>query len=186
MFYWGFVATIQAAITSWAGLMACRFFLGNSEAMFAPGVPYYLSFFYPRSKVAFRQGVYVVQIYVRRKLTKSRFISGAAFANAYGGALAYGLSQIKGSIAPWKLLFIIEGIPTCLLAGFAWFFLPDSLAATKFLTEREKQIAAAAVARNQEADPDRVGGFHLKELLLAFKEPKGKSSQLDLTADHHS
>lgn len=94
-------------------------------------------------------------------------------ANAYGGALAYALSHIDGSIAPWKILFIIEGIPTCIVAGFAWFFLPDSIAKTKFLNDREKQIAAAAVARNQEADPDRKGGFHTKEVLLALKEPKG-------------
>jgi MFS family permease len=104
------------------------------------------------------------------------FISGAAMANAYGGALAYGLSQINGSIAPWKILFIIEGIPTCFLAGIAFFFLPDSLAVAPFLTDREKQIAAAAVARNQEADPDRKGGFHIKEVLMAFKEPKGEPS----------
>jgi MFS family permease len=164
VFYWGFVATIQATITNWAGLMACRFFLGMAEAMFAPGVPYYLTFWYPRAKVAFRHGV---------------FISGAAFANAYGGALAYALSHINGSIAPWKILFIIEGIPTCLLAGFAWFYLPDSIATAKFLNEREKQIAVAAVARDQEADPDRAGGFQLKEVFLAFKEPKGKPNCID-------
>ena len=99
-------------------------------------------------------------------------------ANAYGGVLAYGLSHINGSIAPWKILFIIEGIPTCLVAVFAYFFLPDSLAKTAFLNDREKQIAAAAVARNQEADPDRQGGFQFTEVLLAFKEPKGSFSPL--------
>lgn len=39
------------------------------EAMFGPGVPLYLTFFYPREKVGFRHGV---------------FISGSAAANAYG------------------------------------------------------------------------------------------------------
>lgn len=46
--------------------MTCRFFLGVAEAAFGPGVPLYLSFFYPREKVGFRHGV---------------FISGAAMAN---------------------------------------------------------------------------------------------------------
>jgi len=64
--------------------------------MFGPGVPLYLSFFYPREKVGFRQGV---------------FVSGAALANAYGSALAYGITQIKGTLAPWKILFLIEGLP---------------------------------------------------------------------------
>jgi hypothetical protein len=29
---WGFIASIQAAITSWSGLMACRFFLVQSSS----------------------------------------------------------------------------------------------------------------------------------------------------------
>lgn len=155
--FWGIIATVQAAVTSWGSLMACRFLLAIGEAAFGPGVPLYLTFFYPRDKVAFRHGV---------------FISGAAMANAYGGALAYGLSQIHGSIAPWQILFIIEGLPTICLAAVAYYVLPDSIAHCKFLTDREKQIAAQAVARNQQADPDRKGGFHIKELLAAFKEPK--------------
>jgi hypothetical protein len=32
--FWGFVATIQATVTSWGGLMTCRFFLGVAEAMY--------------------------------------------------------------------------------------------------------------------------------------------------------
>jgi MFS family permease len=71
--FWGTIATVQAATTSWAGLVVCRFLLGIAEAMFGPGVPLYLTFFYPREKVGFRHGV---------------FISGAAMANAYGSALA--------------------------------------------------------------------------------------------------
>jgi hypothetical protein len=117
-----------------------------------------MSFFYPRNKIGFRQGV---------------FISGAAAANAYGGALAYGLSQIhSSSIAPWQILFIIEGLPTICLSAVAFYVLPDSLSACKFLTDREKKIAATAIARNQRADTDRKTGFQLKELLAAFKEPK--------------
>jgi len=40
---WGFIATIQAATTSWGGLMTCRFFLAIAEAAYGPGVPLYLS-----------------------------------------------------------------------------------------------------------------------------------------------
>ena len=84
VFFWGTIATVQASVTSWGGLMACRFLLGVAEAMFGPGVPLYLSFFYPREKIGFRQGV---------------FIAGAAMANAYGSALACTPSS-SGTI-PW-------------------------------------------------------------------------------------
>lgn len=92
-------------------------------------------------------------------------------ANAYGGALAYALGHIHNSIAPWKLLFIIEGLPTVLLSVVTWFWLPDNISKTRFLTDRQKKIASIFVARNQQADP-QGSKFQIKECLAAFKEPK--------------
>jgi MFS family permease len=128
VFLWGFISTIQAACTSWGGLMVCRLFLGAVEPMYGPGVPLYLSYFYPREKLGLRTGI---------------FISGSALANAYGGALAYGISQAKASIGPWRILFIVEGVPTCLLALVTWFCIPDSPQEARFLNEREREIAVA-------------------------------------------
>jgi MFS family permease len=64
--------------------------------MYGPGVPLYLSFFYPRERLGLRTGI---------------FLSGSALANAYGSALAYGISEARGSIATWRILFLIEGMP---------------------------------------------------------------------------
>lgn len=155
--FWGFVATVQAAAFNWAGLMTCRFFLGVSEAMFGPGVALYLTYFYPRQKVGFRHGV---------------FISGAAMANAYGSALAYGISQIRGSLRPWKILFLIEGLPTIAMAVVVWFFLPDRIDSASFLNEREKQVASHLVAQNQKVDVGKERGVRWRETLDAFKDPK--------------
>ncbi|KAK0335539.1 hypothetical protein LTR91_017035 [Friedmanniomyces endolithicus] len=154
---WGFIATIQAATTSWGGLMTCRFFLAIAEAAYGPGVPLYLSYFYPREMIGFRHGV---------------FISGAAMANAYGGALAYAITQIHGSIKPWQILFIIEGLPTCILAVVVFFLLPDGITSARFLTERDKQIALHFVARNQRLDVGKQQGLRIREMLEGFKDPK--------------
>ncbi|WPG99272.1 Hypothetical protein R9X50_00208500 [Acrodontium crateriforme] len=154
---WGLLASVQAAVTSWGGLMALRFLLAIPEAAFGPGVPLYLSFFYPRDKVAFRHGV---------------FISGAAMANVYGGLLAYGITQIKGSLAPWKILFLIEGLPTLIFAVIAFCFMPDGILEAKFLTEREKEIAVHMTARNQELDVGKEHGIRFKELLAGIRDPK--------------
>ncbi|KAK3648074.1 hypothetical protein LTR56_007774 [Elasticomyces elasticus] len=154
---WGFIATIQAATTNWAGLMTCRFFLAIAEAAFGPGVPLYLSYFYPRESVGFRHGV---------------FISGAAAANAYGGLLAYGITQIRGSIAPWQILFIIEGLPTCVFSIFAFYLLPDGITSAKFLNEREKEVALHFVARNQRLDVGKQQGLRFKEVFEGIRDPK--------------
>jgi MFS family permease len=144
VFFWGTVSSVQAATHTWAGLMVCRFLLAIPEAMYGPAVPLYLSYFYPRERLGLRVGL---------------FLSGSALANAYGGALAYGISQARGAIAPWRILFLVEGasffevpllssqlifvagLPTIALAVVAWFWLPDSPSKAKFLSERDREIA---------------------------------------------
>ncbi|WKT39191.1 MFS transporter superfamily [Fusarium oxysporum f. sp. vasinfectum] len=119
--------TCQAAVTNYASLVALRVLLGCFEGMFS-GVPLYLSFFYPRDKVGFRQGI---------------FLSGSALANAYGGVLGYAILGVRGSVAPWRCLFLIEGLPVWIVAILAWFYLPDDLLSAKFLTDRKRGVSWA-------------------------------------------
>ena len=95
-------------------------------------------------------------------------------ANAYGSALAYGISQIRGTIAPWQILFLIEGLPTCCVAIFVWFFLPDSISAASFLNDREKAVARHYLGRQQKVDEGHERGIRFKEFLSAFRDPKCK------------
>ncbi len=138
-------------------MMVCRFLLGAAEAAFGPGVPLYFSYFYPREKIGFRLGI---------------FIGASALANAYGGTLAFALSHIHSHIASWRLLFICEGVPTCLLAIVAWFYCPDSPKTARFLTEREK-IIASAIAQRQPGD-FKNDGLQFGQLLAAFKDYRSK------------
>lgn len=147
--------------------MACRVCLGIVESMYGPGVPLYLSYFYPREKLGLRTGI---------------FLSGSALANAYGGALAYGISQAKGSIGSWRILFIVEGLPTCLLALVAWFCIPDSPQQARFLTEREREIA---VAPSLQQPGDRQSrGLQWKQVLGAFLDYTSELQTLELEEKH--
>jgi hypothetical protein len=49
------------------------------------------------------------------------FISDAALANAYSGTLAYSIAQAKVSMGPWRILFIVDGVQTCLIAVLVWY-----------------------------------------------------------------
>ncbi len=144
---------------NFGGLCALRLLLGAAEAMYA-GAPFYLSFFYARDKIGLRQGI---------------FLSGSALANAYGGALGYAILLIKGNIAPWRALFLIEGLPTLIMVAVAYFFLPDSLAAAKFLNEREREVAIYCVRRSQIVDTDHHEGIRWKELMAGLKDWRSKS-----------
>jgi MFS family permease len=139
-------------------MVVLRLLLGATEAMYA-GVPVYLSFFYPRDRVGFRQGI---------------FLSGSALANAYGGALGYAIIQIKSHLEPWRILFLIEGLPTFILAVVAWFCFPDDIESARFLSRREKQVAKHMVSREQTADVVNHTGLRMKDFLAAFKDYKSE------------
>lgn len=152
---WGTASMLQGATDSFAGLMALRCLMGAFEAGFAPGVALYLSFFYHRSEMGLRYGL---------------FISCSAIANCFASALAYGIVQADAALAPWQLLFVIEGIPTLVFAPVAFLMLPKGPGECRFLTERENEIVRlrAVKARGQE----HKGELNLKQVAAAFIDYK--------------
>ncbi|KAE8163210.1 major facilitator superfamily domain-containing protein [Aspergillus tamarii] len=153
---WGIVATCQAAVQNWEGLMALRFLLGMSEAAFGPGTPYLLSFFYRRHELGFRCGL---------------FVSAAPLANTFAGALAYGITSGHSKLANWRLLFLVEGSPSLLAAILAWRFLPDSPSKARFLTEEEKETARAR-SLQQSGERERSTKINWKELAETLTDAK--------------
>jgi hypothetical protein len=155
---WGVLSTVQAATQNWAGMMALRFLMGVFEIAYGPGVPYLLSFFYLRHELGLRAGL---------------FLSAAPLANTFAGALAYGITSGSPAFAKWRVLFLVEGLPTVCMAVVAFFFLPDSPGTAKFLTEEEKDVARRRGVLQVGADTKRVGGLNWKELAEGLKDIKG-------------
>ncbi|KAI1411035.1 MFS general substrate transporter [Hypoxylon sp. FL1857] len=156
---WGLASTLQAAAFNWSGLMACRFFLATAEAGYGPGVPYLLSFFYKRHELGFRCGI---------------FLSAAPLATTFAGALAYGItSGHPAHIANWRLLFIVEGVPSVLLAFVAYFRMPDSADTASFLTEEERRVAKIrAIQQTGSEGAKRIGRPNFKDVLMSLKDIK--------------
>ncbi|CRG83817.1 putative transporter C1683,12 [Talaromyces islandicus] len=128
VFAWGLFASCQALGASFWDMMCLRALLGISEAAFGPGVPFYLSLFYKREELAYRTGL---------------FISAAPLATSFASSLAWLIVKIGDSapIAPWRLLFLVEGFPSIVVAVFAWLLIPDSPGTARFLTVRQRKIA---------------------------------------------
>ncbi|KAG1455756.1 hypothetical protein G6F56_006991 [Rhizopus delemar] len=156
MFLWGTVATVMAASTNFASLAAARFFIGVFEAGFFPGVIYFMSLWYTR------------QEYGRRI---SFFWSFSSLAGAFGGLIAYGISTITDDrLKTWQWLFIIEGIPTVLLAIFTAYYLPNSPETAKFLTNEEKEFATTRLAEDAGASYDHSWSW--SQVISVFKDWK--------------
>ncbi|KAI0168986.1 MFS general substrate transporter [Hypoxylon sp. FL1284] len=155
---WALASTLQAAAYNWSGLMACRFFLAVAEAGYGPGVPYLLSFFYKRHELGLRCGI---------------FLSAAPLATTFAGALAYGITSGHPAIANWRLLFIVEGIPSVILAVLAFLYMPDSADTAKFLTEKEREVAKTrAIQQTGSEGASRLGHVNFKDVLLSLKDIK--------------
>lgn len=155
-FAWGVISTCQAATTNWAGEMSLRFLLGAVEAGFGPSVPFLLSFFYLRHELGFRIGI---------------FLAAAPLASTFSGALAYGITSGHPGIATWRLLFLVEGLPTIVMAVVAFFYLPDNTAKAKFLTPEEREVAVARGVR-QTGTVERVGGLDWADVGRTLLDPK--------------
>lgn len=156
VFGWGVMAVCQAAAQNWQGMMALRFFLGFFEAAFGPGIPYLMSFFYRRNELGFRCGL---------------FVSAAPLASTFAGALAYGITSGHPMLSSWRLLFLVEGVPTLVGAVLAWFLLPDGPASANFLTAEEKEVACTRSLRRG-GETDRVSGIDWKDLGKTLLDPK--------------
>ncbi|KAH7044780.1 major facilitator superfamily domain-containing protein [Linnemannia elongata] len=140
MFLWGGVSLALAWVTNFTGLVVARFALGTAEAGFVPGVLFYLTLFYKRSEHSFRMAI---------------FLCFNILAGAFGGLLAAGISQLAGkwNLQGWQWIFILEAIPTLLLAVLTWFIMTPSPMEAKFLTEEERIYATNRIIVDSDVVP---------------------------------
>lgn len=91
MISWGIVTLCTAAVSSYHGLLAVRFFLGLAEAGFFPGVIMYLCFWYKPDERATRMAI---------------FAGSVAVAGAFSGLLASGIGFMNGvgGLRGWQWL----------------------------------------------------------------------------------
>lgn len=172
---WGLVATLQSATTTWAGEMACRFFLGAAEQGFGPGCPYLLSFFYLRHELGLRVGIFLSAAPLANmfsgRVQKWQRDAQSTWSHALAGALAYGITSGHSRLANWRLLFLVEGLPTILMSAVAFFYVPDSPEKAKFLNEEEK-LGAKARGVRQAGTSERLGGVIWKDVGAALLDLK--------------
>ncbi|KAK7033278.1 major facilitator superfamily domain-containing protein [Favolaschia claudopus] len=137
---WSIASTAQAGAFNPAGLYVCRLFIGVGEAFFGQAITLYASFWYLPNELAKRIGLVV---------------TSGTLAGAFGGLISFGVSSIENSkISQWRILFLIEGIPSFLLAFIVYFFLPSRPHTAKQLTEDERTLALTRLNRRNLGEGD--------------------------------
>jgi sugar phosphate permease len=124
MLSWGIIAAAMAFIVGPKSFYAMRLFLGAAEAGFYPGILFFLTLWIP---AAYRARTY------------SYFLLAIPITGIIGGPLSVhllGLSGV-GGLMGWQWMFIIEGLPSAILAPFVLFYLQDAPAQAKWLPADE-------------------------------------------------
>jgi ACS family tartrate transporter-like MFS transporter len=125
MFVWGLCSAGTALVSSREELVFARVLLGVAEAGFAPGLILYLTYWLPSE-------------YRGRVLASVLMFTAAV--GVIGGPVGSGLLSLDGflGLAGWQWLFIVEGLPTVVLACVVFRFLPDRPADAPWLTAPQR------------------------------------------------
>ena len=125
---WGIISAAMALVQGPWSFIGLRFLLGLAEAGFFPGVILYLTYWFPSAYRARIIGIFMISIPI------SSFL-GSPISGALLGLSGFGL---RG----WQWLFILEGLPAVLMAGFVLWFLPDKPTSAAWLPADERDWLA--------------------------------------------
>jgi len=125
MLVWGLCSAGTALVSTRGELAFARILLGVAEAGFAPGLILYLTHWLPSE-------------YRGRVLASVLMFTAGV--NVISGPIGSGLLSLDGllGLAGWKWLFIVEGLPTVVLACVVFRFLPDRPADARWLTPPQR------------------------------------------------
>ncbi|KAI1625169.1 putative MFS transporter [Exophiala viscosa] len=153
---WGIIAGCCGAAQNFTGLIILRVLLGIFESSYSPGLAYFFSFFYYRREMGRRLGWYV---------------SIAPLGASFAGAFAYFVTKGHHSIAGWRALFLVEGLPAVAVGLFGYYWLPSNSQDCQFLNEKEKKIALARTVR-MTGNQERSRKIHIKAFLKSLLDLK--------------
>lgn len=148
---WSALATATGLVSNVALLIGIRFLLGVTEAAVMPAMLVYLSHWFTRGE-------------------RSRANTFLILGNPVTVLWMSVLSGYLVSIADWRWMFIIEGVPGLIWAVIWWFSVSDRPRDAGWLADEEKQAIESAMAAEQtdlQAVPNYRAAFsHPKVLLL--------------------
>lgn len=139
MILWGVASASMCFVSSATSFYVLRFLLGVFEAGFAPGMIFYLTYWYPKERMARALALLLAAAPI-----------GGIVAGPLSGWLMTSMSDHWG-LAGWQWLFILEGLPAAALGVVALLWLKDSPEKAPWLSAGER---ASLEGRVTPAVPD--------------------------------
>lgn len=153
MITWGIAAAATAWVVGPYSFYAMRLVLGVAEAGFFPGVIFFLTLWFPAQ-------------YRTRVL--AWFTAATPISFLVGGPLSVWLLQMHGiwGLAGWQWMFLIEGIPACILGLITLKVLTNQPSEAKWLSAQERAVLTGLLAEEQSQ------GQHNHGFKAALKDPR--------------
>jgi ACS family tartrate transporter-like MFS transporter len=159
MFTWGLVSSAMMFVTTPTMFYVMRFLLGLAEAGFYPGMILYLTYWFPTAQ---------------RAQAVARFVAVSAIVGVVGGPLSGMLLWMDGigGLKGWQWVFLLEGVPSCLLGFVVLKYLTDKPEKANWLYPEEKNwlmqtLASEATVRETKHGVSVWGAFK-DPLILRF------------------
>lgn len=141
---WAILSAGMMFVTTPTQFYVLRFLLGVAEAGFFPGIVFYLTLWFPSWRSARTLGLFIL-------VTPLSTILGSPLSG-----LILKLFEEVGGLHNWQWLFLIEAVPSFLLAFVVLRYLDNDVKSARWLSEDEKQrilrdLAKDAANRHQAA-----------------------------------
>jgi D-galactonate transporter len=153
MLSWGIISGLFAfiqPISDWTGISnewvfySLRFLLGIAEAGFFPGIIFYLTLWFPS---------------VYRARVVAMFMLAIPFSSILGAPVSGALLNVTGfGLDGWQWLFILEAVPSILMAFGVVFYLTDRPSLAKWLADDERGWLEARLETERQT---KVAAEHL-------------------------
>jgi sugar phosphate permease len=138
MITWGIISSSMVFVNSAVAFYALRLLLGFAEAGFFPGIILYLTYWFPSR---------------RRGEMVSLFMLAIALTGVIGAPVSgWILHQFSSSgwFNGWRMLYLLEGIPSIVLGLAIPFLLSDRVRSANWLTAGEKEVIEKNLATEEQ------------------------------------
>lgn len=156
MVLWGLCSAAMAFMRGPREYYILRCLLGAAEAGLFPGVLLYLTYWVPAARRAFFTALFMFSIGV---------------SGIIGGPLSGGIMRwLQGVLGfqGWQWLFLIDGLPSCILGVVAYFYLSNNPGEANWLSNSEK----AAISHDLEKDRQAKASKSHRSFGPALRDPK--------------
>lgn len=147
MISWGLATAALVFAYSQYTLYFLRFLIGVMEAGFGPAILFYMACWFPKKQLASINGIWFLAIP----------LSGAIGA-PLAGLVLNGMDGFLG-LAGWHWLFVLSGLPCCLMGLVVLWKLDRDIQSAKWLSQDEKDLLEKNVGVGRENVPASHASF---------------------------